>query len=186
MKEQIENVVSRVADTARDSFNSVVDATQDRVGQASKVVAEGKKPVQKMSKATLEANAIAFRTSKELIELQSKSMQNGIDAIAKRLKETARVDSVRALLAQQRDVVPSVARFYLDDIKSAFGIVRGAAGELGGVITGLRDSSPVKKAKKTARTAAKKAPARAKAAAKSAANKVAKTVTEVEQAAQTA
>ncbi|MEM6817987.1 MAG: phasin family protein [Pseudomonadota bacterium] len=187
MREQIENVVSRVADTARNGINTAVDATQDRVGQAGRVVADTKKPVQKVSKATLDANAIAFRTSKELIELQSKSIQRGIDAVAKRLRDASRVDSVRELIAMQRDVVPAVAGSYVNDVKDAFGILRGAAGEFGGVVGGLRGTTTakktVKKAAKTVRKTAKKAPARAKATAKTAAKKVANAVAEAEKSA---
>ena len=172
MREQIENVVSRVADTARNGINTAVDATQDRVGQAGRVVADTKKPVQKVSKATLDANAIAFRTSKELIELQSKSIQRGIAAVAQRL---------------QRDVVPAVAGSYVNDVKDAFGILRGAAGEFGGVVGGLRSTTTpkktVKKAAKTVRKTAKKAPARAKATAKTAAKIVANAVAEAEKSA---
>ncbi|MEL6300169.1 MAG: phasin family protein [Pseudomonadota bacterium] len=184
MREQIENVVSRVADTARNGINTAVDATQDRVGQAGRVVADTKKPVQKVSKATLDTNAIVFRTSKELIELQSKSIQRGIDAVAKRLRDASRVDSVRELIAMQRDVVPAVAGSYVNDVKDAFGILRGAAGEFGGVVGGLRGTTTtkktVKKAAKTVRKTAKKAPARAKATAKTAAKKVANAVAEAE------
>ena len=189
MREQIENVVSRVADTARSGFNTAVDATQDRVGQAGKVVADAKQPVQKVSKASLGVNALAFRASKVLIELQSKRVQKGIDAVARRLRDASRVDSLRELVAMQRDVVPSVARSYVSDIKDAFGIVRGAAGEFGGVVGGLRGSTTktakktVKKAAKTVRKTAKKAPRRAKATAKTAAKKVANAVAEAEKSA---
>lgn len=191
MREQIENVVSRVADTARSGISNAVDMTQDRVGQAGKVVADTKKPVQKVSKASLDVNAVAFRTSKELIELQSKSVQKGLDAVAKRLRDASRVSNLRELIAMQRDVVPSVAKSYVGDVKNAFGIVRGAAGELGSIVVSLRPGAkPVKKtvkkaAKATAKTA-KKAPRRAKATAKTAAKKVAKAVVEVEQSVKTA
>lgn len=191
MKEQIENALSKVADTARNGVNSAVDLTQDRVSQAGKMVAETKKPVQKVSKASLEANTVAFRMTKSLIELQSKSVQTSIDAVAKRLRDAARADSVRELLAQQRDVVPGTARHYVGDAKAAFGIVRGAVAEFGSVVVGLREQSPVKKAKSTVRKASKKVARKtpvktAKAKTRKAATTVAKKVNEAAQKAQSA
>lgn len=195
MKNQIENALSKVADTARNTVNTAVDATQNRVSKAGKVISQGKKPVAKMSKASLDTNAITFRMSKELIELQTKSVQDTLDAIAKRLREASRADTVRELLAQQRDVLPGAARFYMNDIKDAFGIVRGAASDFGSVVTGLNGSSvkkTVKKkakatektAKKVARKVSRKTPVRkAKNKTKAAANQVAKTVTEARQTA---
>ncbi|MEM9171269.1 MAG: phasin family protein [Pseudomonadota bacterium] len=185
MREQIENVLSKVADSARTGMNGAVDATQERVTQASKAVANTKKPVQRVSKASLEVNAVAFRTSKELIELQSKSVQKGIDAIAKRLREAARADSARELLAQQRDVLPGAARYYADNAKTAFSIVRGAVNELGATINILRDQPVAKKAKSAARKTTKTAKT-AKAKARTVAKKVAKTVSETQSAAQSA
>ncbi|MEO0575794.1 MAG: phasin family protein [Pseudomonadota bacterium] len=191
MREQIENVLSKVADTARNGVNSAVDVTQDRVSQAGKVVANGKKPVQKVSRASLDANAVAFRMSKELIELQSKSVQTGIDAVAKRLRDASRADSVRELLAQQRDVLPGTARHYVSDAKAAFGIVRGAVSEFGSVVGGLRTTSVAKKAKTVAKKATKKVARkkpvkRAKAKTAKVAKKVATTVNEAAQKAQSA
>ncbi|MEM7610959.1 MAG: phasin family protein [Pseudomonadota bacterium] len=187
MKERIENVLSRVADTARDGVNTAVDATQDRVGQASKLVANGKKPVQKVQKASLAVNAIAFRTSKELIELQAKSVQNSIDAVAGRLRDASRADTIRELLAQQRDVVPSFANQYVGDIKNAFGVVRSAVSELTGVTDIFKDAPVKKKAKAVAKKVSRKKPVRkTKAKAKAAASKVAATVTDAAQTAQSA
>ena len=187
MKKQIEKALSKVADTARSGVNTAVDATLDRVGQAGKVVAKGKKPVQKVSKAGLAVNAITFRMSKELIELQSKTTQKGIDAIADRLRDASRAESLRELLAQQRSLVPGTAAFYVDNVKSAFGIVRGAAAEFGSVVTSFGGNNAaekaVKTAKKTAKKVARKKPVRrAKAKATSAAKKVSSAVADAAQA----
>lgn len=177
MKKQIEKVLTKVADTARSGVNTAVDATQGRVGQAGKVVAKGKKPVQRVSKAGLAVNAITFRMSKELIELQSKSVQTGIDAVATRLREASRADSMRDLIGQQRSIVPSTANFYLESAKDAFSIVRGAASELGSVVTSFGNTPVIEKAKKTAKKVARKKPVRrAKAKTKAAASKVSSAV----------
>lgn len=187
MKKQIENVLTKVADTARSGVNTAVDATQDRVGQASKVVAQGKKPVQRVSKAGLAVNAITFRMSKELIELQSKSVQNGLDAIAGRLRDASRADSIRELIAQQRSIVPNTAQFYMNDVKDAFSIVRGAVSEFGSVFSSIGDTSVTTKAKKTAKKVARKKPVRrAKAKTKTAAKKVSSAVADAGQAVQSA
>ncbi|MFK8052772.1 MAG: hypothetical protein AB8F65_07335 [Woeseiaceae bacterium] len=188
MKKQIEKALTKVADTARSGVNTAVDATQDRVGQAGKVVAKGKKPVQRASKAGLAVNAITFRMSKELIELQSKSVQTGIDAIATRLRDASRAESVRELLAQQRSVVPNTAGFYVDNVKNAFSIVRGAVSELGSVAGSLTNTPVVEKAaksaKKTAKKVARKKPVRrAKAKTKAAASKVSSAIADAGQAA---
>lgn len=182
MKQQLENALTRVADTARSTVNTAVDATQERVGQAGKVVANGKKPVAKLSKAGIELNTITFRLSKDLIELQTKSVQDGIDAVADSLQVVARADSFGAMLAGQRDALPKVLSGYVTDIRDAFGLVRGAIVDAGGVVTSLNEKSAPKKAaskaKKTARKVARKTPVRktkvkTKAAAKKAARKVA-------------
>ena len=199
MKNQIENALSKVADTARSTMNTAVDATQDRVNRVGKVVAEGKKPVAKVSKASLDVNAITFKMSKDLIELQTKSVQDTLDGIAKRLRDASRADTVRELLSQQRDVLPGAARAAITDVKDAFGIVRGAAADFGSVVTGLNAKPAAKKVQKKAKSAGKTASKKAKKVArkvsrktpvrkatnktKAAANQVAKKVTEAQQTA---
>ncbi|MEN7343798.1 MAG: phasin family protein [Pseudomonadota bacterium] len=183
MRKQIEKALSKVADTARTGVNTAVDATQDRVGQAGKVVAQGKKPVQKVSKAGLAVNAITFRMSKELIELQSKTTQDSIDNVAKRLRDASRAESLRELLNQQRSILPGTASFYVENAKSAFSIVRGAASELGSVVTSFGKTPATKKAKTVAKKVARKKPVRkAKAKAKTVAKKVSSAVADAGQA----
>lgn len=178
MKEQIENALTRVADSARTTMNTAVDATQERVGQAGKAIATGKKPVAKLSKASIDVNGIGFRLSKDLIELQTKSVQGSLDALAGGFDAAARAESVGSLLAYQRDTLPKVVRGYITDIREAFDLVRSAATDVTGVVSGLGKPAAPKRtktaAKKTARKApAKKAKTKAKTAAKTAAKKVA-------------
>ena len=187
MKEQIENALTRVADSARETVNTAVDATQDRVGKAGKVIADGKKPVAKLSKASINVNGIGFRLSKDLIELQTKSVQGSIDAIADGFEAAARAESVGSLLAYQRDTLPKVVRGYITDIREAFDLVRGAANDVTGVVVGLGKDAPKKRAKPAAKKAARKAPAKkAKTKAKTAAKTAARKVAEVKETAQSA
>ena len=187
MKEQIENAMTRVADTARNTVNTAVDATQERGGKAGQVV---------------DINNITFRLSKDLIELQTKSVQDGLDAVADGLQAAARADSVGNLLGYQRDALPKVLRGYATDIRDAFDLVRGAASDVGGVVVGLTEKSAPKKAKarakssakaakktakRTARKVSRKTPVRkAKTKTKAAANTVAKKVAEAQDTVQTA
>lgn len=182
VKEQIENALTRVTDSARTTMNTAVDATQERVGQAGKAIATGKKPVAKISKASIDVNGIGFRLSKELIELQTKSVQGSLDALAGGFDAAARADSMGSLLAYPRDTLPKVVRGYITDIREAFDLVRGAATDVTDVVVGLGKKSAPKRAKtaakKTARKVARKTPVKkaktkAKAAAKTAAQKVA-------------
>ncbi len=186
VKEQLENALTRVADSARNTVNTAVDATQEQVGKAGKMVADGKKPVAKLSKAGVDINGVTFRLSKDLIELQTKSVVTGIDAVADGLDAAARADSIGGLLAYQRDTLPKVLSGYVTDIRDAFDLVRGAATDVGGIVIGLRDKPAPKKArakkKTTRKTAARKAPAKkAKTKTKAAAKKVAQKVAEVQE-----
>lgn len=191
MKEQIENALTRVADSARETVNTAVDATQDRVGKAGKAIADGKKPVAKLSKASINVNGIGFRLSKDLIELQTKTVQGSIDAIADGFEAAARAESVGSLLAYQRDTLPKVVRGYITDISDAFDLVRGAATDVTDVVVGLGKQPAPKRAKaaakKTARKVARKTPVRkAKTKTKAAASKAAQKVAEVKETAQSA
>lgn len=184
VKEQIENALTRVADSARNTVNSAVDATQDRVGKAGKLVADGKKPVTKLSKAGVDINGVTFRLSKDLIELQTKSVVSGLDAVADGLDAAARADSIGSLLAYQRDTLPKVLGGYATDIRDAFDLVRGAASDVGGIVVGLAKAPAPKRAKKqvkkTARKVSRKTPVRkAKTKTKAAAKKAAQKVNEV-------
>lgn len=184
MKKQIENAINKVGDTARSGINSAVDATQARVSKTAKVVADTKKSVQKVQKATLAVNAIGFRMLKELIELQSKSAQHSLDAVAGRLRDASRADTLRELLAQQRGTLPGTARFYMSDVKSAFGIVKTAGSELITVAKSFGKPTPAAKAKKVVKKAAKKKPVRrTKAKTRTAAKKVSSAVADAGQAA---
>ena len=191
MKEQIENALTRVADSARNTVNTAVDATQEQVGKAGKMVADGKKPVAKLSKAGIDINNVTFRLSKDLIELQTKSVVSGLDAVADGLDAAARADSIGGLLAYQRDSLPKVLNGYVTDIRDAFDLVRGAASDVGGIVVGLTKEPAPKRAKKqvkkTARKVARKTPVRkAKTKTKAAANKAAQKVAEVKEATQSA
>lgn len=177
MKAKIENIVSKVADKTRSSVNGAVDLTQNQVGKAGKLVAEGKKPVKRVADASHALNAISYRMAKDLIALQAVSVQSSIDEIAKSLRDAAKANTFGALLKQQRGMLPAAASRSVNELRKAFGIVRSAASEVGTVAKDLTSvkKSPKKAAKKAAKTVAKKA-SKTKAKAKVSAKKVAKKV----------
>ena len=159
MKDRIENLLNKAAEETRGRVETVVSTTQSQVEKASKIVADGKKPVRRATDMGLTLNDIYYRTARDLLKFQARTVEKNIDALAARLREAAKAGSVRELLEIPRAAVPAAANRTVDDVRGAFGIVRSAASDVAGVVTSITQK-PKKKA------AAKRAPTRKKAATK--------------------
>lgn len=181
MKERIENLFNKAAQETRGRVETVVNSTQTQVEKASKLVADGKKPVRRATDMGLSLNDIYYRTARDLLKLQARSIETNIDALAARLREAARAGSFRELLDIPRAAVPAAANRTITDVQGAFSIVRSAAGDVAGVVTSITEK-PKKKAaskrstaskstsrKKSAKTTAKKRTTKKSASTKKAA-----------------
>jgi hypothetical protein len=171
MKDRIENLLNKAAEETRGRVETVVNTTQNQVEKASKLVADGKKPVRRATDMGLTLNDIYYRTARDLLKLQARSVEKNIDALASRLREAAHAGSVRDLLDIPRAAFPAAANRTVNDVRGAFGIVRSAANDVVGVVTSLGEKPKKKAAAKRAPTRAKKAATKKRAASKKAARK---------------
>ncbi len=160
MNSQVENSMSRIAEQARDRYTIALKNARKRTEKAADRVADGKKPVKTLSKLSLKLTAVTHRTADKVLKQQAKMLEHQIDAFAGRLSAAAEATDVRNLLKTQFRLIPENAALFVNDARSALGIVAGAGAEVRELLKGtVQEFRGTKKAtaKKTKKTTAKKA-----------------------------
>ena len=184
MNPQVERSLSRIADEARDRYNTLMDNARSRTEKAAGRVRKGKKPVQTLSKLGVNLSKVSHSTTAKVLKQQGKMVEHQIDALATRLRTAAQAGSLRELLRDQVRLIPVNTSQFVTDTRASLSIVASAGGDvrelLAGTAAELRGKTSVparsrtrtaKKAKSSAKPVAKaatKAPKRRTARAKAA------------------
>ncbi len=194
MNPKVETSFNRIANRARQRFQSVIGGARSQTVEAANRVESGKKPVRKLSKIGVELTAISHRATAGVVKAQTKMLEHQIDALAGRLHTAARADSLQSLVRDQIRLFPENASRFIEDTRDTFNVVRAAGGEvrsllsdaasdIRGVAKRQTKSSRKTPAKKTTRKAAKKTAKTVKKTTKTAAKTVKKTARKVSAAA---
>lgn len=171
MNARIETPMSRIATEARGRYAAALKTARNRAEKAADRVADGKKPVQTLSKLGLKLSAVSHRTADRVLKQQARMLEHQIDAVAQRLNVAATAKSFGELVRTQVRLIPANASRFAEDTRETFSIVAGAGGE---VRTLLADTVGEIRGRRTTvrKTAPRKAPAK-KAAKKAAGRKAA-------------
>jgi len=150
MNPQVENSISRIAEQARGRYQKALKIARIRTESAAARVTDGKKPVKTLSKLSLKLTAVTHRTADKVLKQQTKMLENQIDAFANGLSAAAGARDVRSLVKTPLRI--ENASLFVNDARSALGIVVGAGAEVRDLIKGT-----VLELRGSRKTAAKKA-----------------------------
>ena len=156
MNSRVENSISRIAEQARGRYTTALKNARNRTEKAADRVTDGKKSIKTLSKLSLKLTAVTHRTADKVLKQQAKMIEHQIDAFAGRLSAAAEATDARNLVKTQFRMIPENASLFVDDARSALGIVAGAGAEFRDLLKGtVQELRGVKKAP-TKKTAAKK------------------------------
>jgi len=159
MNSRVENSISRIAEQARGRYATALKNARNRTEIAADRVTDGKKSIKTLSKLSLKLTAVTHRTADKVLKQQIKMLEHQIDAFAGRLTAAAEATDLRNLVKTQFRMVPENASLFVNDARSALGIVAGAGAEVRDLLKGtVQDLRGTKKAvvkKATARKATK-------------------------------
>ncbi len=136
MKPQVENSISRIAEQARGRYQKALKIARIRAESAAARVTDGKKPVKTLSKLSLKLTAVTHRTADKVLKQQTKMLENQIDAFANGLSAAAEATDVRSLVKMPLRMIPENASLFVNDARSALGIVVGAGTEVRELLKG--------------------------------------------------
>lgn len=162
MNSQVENSISRIAEQARGRYTTALKNARNRTENVADRVTDGKQSIKTLSKLSLKLTAVTHRTADKVLKQQTKMLEHQIDAFAGRLSAAAVAMDLRNLVKTQFRMVPENASLFVNDARSALGIVAGAGAEvrdlLKGTIQEFRGTkkAAVKKAAKPRKKAARK------------------------------
>ncbi len=155
MNSRVENSISRIAEQARGRYTTALKNARNRTEVAADRVTDGKKSIKTLSKLSLKLTAVTHRTADKVLKQQTKMLEHQIDAFAGRLTAAAEATDIRNLVKTQFRMIPENASLFVNDARSALGIVAGAGAEVRDLLKGT-----VQEFRGTRKTAAKKAPVR--------------------------
>jgi phasin family protein len=156
----------------------LLDSARSQTEQAASRVQDGKKPVKRLSRLSLELANVSHRATSKVVKQQARMLEHSIDAVAGRLHKAANADTVVDLVRGQFRLIPEDASRILRNTRETLSIVAGAGTEAGQLFRGTvaeltGRSTKSKKAKKAA--AKPKAGAKTRKAQRKAGTKAAKT-----------
>jgi hypothetical protein len=164
MNPQIENSISRIAEQARGRFQKAIKTARSRTELAAERVTDGKKSVKTLSKLSLKLTAVTHRTADKVLKQQTKMLEHQIDAFAGNLSAAAEATNIRSLVKMPFRMIPENASLFVNDARSALGIVVGAGTEvrelLKGTVMELRGSRKVIAKKPASKKSTVKKPAK--------------------------
>jgi len=155
MNPRVENSISRIAEQARGRYTTALKNARSRTEKAADRVSDGKKSIKTLSKLSLNLTAVTHRTADKVLKQQAKLFEHQIDAFAGRLSAAAEATDVRNLVKTQFRMLPENASLFVNDARSALGIVFGAGAEVRELLKGT-----VQEFRATSKTAAKRAATR--------------------------
>lgn len=130
MNPQVENSTSRIAEQARGRYQKAIKTARSRTELAAERVTGGKKSVKTLSKLSLKLTAVTHRTADKVLKQQTKMLEHQIDAFAGGLSAAAEAADIRSLVKMPFRMLPKNAALFVDDARSALGIVVGAGAEV--------------------------------------------------------
>ena len=180
MNPEVETSLNRIANRARQRYQSVIGGARYQTVEAANRVESGKKPVRKLSKIGVELTAISHRATAGVVKAQTKMLEHQIDALAGRLHTAARAESLQSLVRDQIRLIPENASRFIEDTRDTISVVRDAGGEVRSLLSDAASDirgiakrqtkssrkAPAKKTRKAAKKTAKTAKKTAKTAAK--------------------
>lgn len=170
MNHRTDSTVDRIADRARDRYQSLINDARSQTVQAAGRVRETKRPVQKLSSLGIELSNISHRATRNVLRSQTRLVEHQLDALAGRLHAAARATSIRDLVRGQIRLIPENASRLIEDTRQTLSAVASAGGEVRNVVSDavvqIRRSDEPKAAAATAATAAPAAQTAARPAAK--------------------
>ncbi|MEM7278379.1 MAG: phasin family protein [Pseudomonadota bacterium] len=176
---KFENMYSTTAEKARAQAEEVLKGAKKGVLKASDVVDAGKKPVAKLTKASLKVSSLSHQTTDKLLKNNAKILESELDAVSDYFADLSKVTSLRDFARHQVQVLPKFTRRTLNNGRDTLAIIRDAGQDVRGLVsetvTSIRSKPVAKKAKKVA----KKATSKARKTAKKATAKVSKSASTV-------
>lgn len=168
MNTRTEMTFSALAERARDRYEDAVKGARRRSERAAGRITRTKKPVKTLSKLGVKLSDLSHQTASKLLKQQTKLVEAQIDAVAGRLQAAADATDLRDFFRTQIRLIPENSGRFADDAREAFRIVRGAGGEVRGLVREtvdeLRGRKPVARKPAAAKASRKKVPARGRKA----------------------
>lgn len=115
---------------AEQRVDDIVEAARSGAAQAADQLADTKKPVKTLTKASVRLSKISHQTTDRIIRQQAKILTGSIDAAMGRLQAAAGASDVNDLVLGQTRLIPEHASRLFGDLRDMADIVFGAGAEM--------------------------------------------------------